>query len=272
MRKILSLFTAMVLLATVSFAQKRETRDVSAFTKISFRSSGTVYVKQGSPQKIEIEGSAETLEKIKTKVEDGKLSIGPEEKWNNWSWGDNDDKVTVYITVPTIETLSVSGSGDMIVETKITGNNLKLNVSGSGSLKADMDVAGDVDVDVSGSGDMNLKGKCKSFTSDLSGSGSIKLNAVIAGLADFDISGSGEVEASGSSQTVKAEITGSGKVLAANLETDKCSARISGSGDIEINVKSELDARITGSGTVGYKGDPARVNSDASGSGKVRKL
>lgn len=261
----------MVLLATVSLAQKRETRDVSAFTKISFRSPGTVYVKQGSPQKIEIEGSAETLEKIKTKVEDGKLSIGPEEKWNNWSWSD-DSKVTVYVTMPTIETLSVSGSGDMIVQTKITGNNLKLNVSGSGSLQADMDVTGDVDVDVSGSGDMNLKGKCKSFTSDLSGSGSIKLNAAIAGLADFDISGSGEVEASGSSQTVKAEITGSGKVLAANMETDKCTARISGSGDIEINVKSELDARITGSGTVGYKGDPARVNSDASGSGKVRKL
>jgi hypothetical protein len=271
MRKIISLFTAMILLATVSFAQKRETRDVSVFTKISFRSPGTVYIKQGGPQKVEIEGSAETLEKIKTKVEDGKLSIGPEEKWNNWSWGD-DDKVIVYITVATIETLSVSGSGDMIVQTKITGNNLKLNVSGSGSLQADMDLTGDVDVDVSGSGDMNLKGKCKSFTSDLSGSGSIKLNAAIVGLADFDISGSGEVEASGSSQSVKAEITGSGKVLAASMETDKCSARISGSGDIEINVKSELDARITGSGTVGYKGNPARVNSEASGSGKVRKL
>ena len=270
MRKILSLLSAMVLLASVSFAQNRETRDVSVFTKISFRSPGTVYVKQGGPQKVEIEGSAETLEKIKTKVADGKLSIGPEDSWYNWGWGD-DNKVTVYITVEAIEALSVSGSGDMVVQTKITGDNLKLNVSGSGSLKAEMDVA-DVDADVSGSGDMTLKGKCKSFNSDVSGSGSIELNAVIAGVADFDISGSGEIEASGSSQSVKAEITGSGKVLAANLVTDKCNVRISGSGDVEINVKSELDARISGSGTVGYKGDPARVNSDASGSGKVRKL
>ncbi len=270
MRKILSLIIAFVLITSASIAQKRETRDVSVFTKISFRSSGKVYVKQGAPQKVEIEGSAETLEKIKTKVEDGKLSIGPEEKWNSWSWGD-DDKVTVYITVATIDGLSVSGSGDMIVETKITGNNLKLNVSGSGSLQAEMDVA-DVDADVSGSGDMNLKGKCKNFTSDISGSGSVKLNASIAGKADFDISGSGEVEATGSSQSVKAEITGSGKVLAADLVTDKCEVRISGSGDVEINVKTELDARISGSGTVSYKGNPSRVNSDASGSGKVRKM
>lgn len=262
--------TAIVLIASASFAQKRETRDVSTFTKISFRTSGKVYVKQGSPQKVEIEGSAEMLEKIKTKVEDGKLIIGQEDSWFNWSWGDN-DKTTVYITVATIETLSVSGSGDMIAQTKITSNNLKLNVSGSGSLQAEID-ATEIDANVSGSGGMDLEGKCKNFTSDISGSGKVKLNASITGVADFDISGSGEVEASGSSQSVKAEITGSGKVLAANLETDKCDVRISGSGDVEINVKTELDAHISGSGTVSYKGSPARVNANSSGSGKVRKM
>ncbi len=270
MKKILSLITAILLITSASIAQKRETRDVSTFTKISFRSPGKVYVKQGSPQKVEIEGSAEILEKIKTKVEDGKLSIGPEEKWYNWNWG-NDDKITVYITVANIETLSVSGSGDLIAQTKVTSNNLKLNVSGSGSLQAEIDAA-EVDADVSGSGNMELKGKCKNFTSDISGSGSVSLEATISAQADFDISGSGEVNATGSSQLVKAEITGSGKVLAANFVTDTCEVRISGSGDVEINVKTELDARITGSGTVSYKGNPLRVNSDSSGSGKVRKL
>ncbi len=270
MKKILSLIIAILLITSASIAQKRETRDVSTFTKISFRAPGKVYVKQGSPQKVEIEGSADALEKIKTKVEDGKLSIGPEGKWFDWSWGD-DDKVTVYITVANIETLSVSGSGDLIAQTKITGNNLKLNVSGSGSLEAEIDAA-DVDADVSGSGDMDLTGKCKNFTADISGSGGVTLTAAIADAAEFDISGSGKVQASGSAQSVKAEITGSGKILAANFVTDKCRVEISGSGDVEINVKTELDARISGSGTVGYKGNPARVNADSSGSGKVRKL
>ena len=269
MKKIF-LATAILFIVSPTFGQKKETRDVSAFTKISFRSAGTVYVKQGSPQKVEIEGSAEVLEKIKTKVEDGKLIIGPEEKWSNWSWG-NDDKVTAYITVTSIEALSVSGSGNMIVQTRVTANALKLNVSGSGSLKVEAE-AGDVDADVSGSGDMELRGKYKTFSSDISGSGEIEMNATIAGLADFDISGSGAVRASGSAQTVKAEITGSGKVKAADLVTDSCRVKISGSGTVEINVKTELDAQISGSGTVLYKGDPAKVNADSSGSGTVRKM
>jgi hypothetical protein len=270
MKKIFTLIAAILLITTVSFSQKRETRDVSTFTKISFRSPGTVYVKQGSPQKVEIEGSDDVLKEIRTKVEDGKLIIGPEDKWMNWSWG-NDDKVTVYITVASIEALSVSGSGDMIVQTRVTTNALKLNVSGSGSLKVEAD-ATDVDANVSGSGDMELRGKYKSFTSDISGSGEIEMNATIAGVADFDISGSGEVHATGTAQSVKAKITGSGKVAAANLETETCNVRISGSGSVQINVKTELDARITGSGSVSYKGNPSRVNADATGSGKVRKL
>ncbi len=71
---------------------------------------------------------------------------------------------------------------------------------------------------------------------------------------------------------MKATLTGSGKVLAANLETDKCDIRISGSGDVEINVKSELEANISGSGSVSYKGNPNHVNSHASGSGHIHKM
>jgi hypothetical protein len=271
MKKLLSFFVAIAVFASVAVAQKRETRDVSTFTKISFRTPGKVYVKQGSPQKVEIEGKAEALEKIKTKVDGDRLIIGPEGKWFDWSWFGDDDQVTVYITVANISGLSVSGSGDLIAQTKITANELDLNVSGSGSLEAEIE-AGEVSADVSGSGDLSVKGKCKSFSSDVSGSGDVKLTVAIAGGADFDISGSGKIEASGTAQTVKAEITGSGKIYASNLETDKCKVVISGSGDVEINVKTELDARITGSGTVEYKGNPSRVNSDASGSGSVRKM
>lgn len=269
MKKIFLLLTA-VLLITVAYAQKRETRDVSTFTKIAFRTGGKVYVKQGSPQKVEIEGSTEMLEKIKTKVEDGRLVIGPESSWRNWNWS-SDEKVTVYVTVANIESLDVSGSGEMVVQTKITGGNINLDVSGSGSLTAEIE-AQDVDADVSGSGEMNLKGKFKSIAADVSGSGKIAVNGTIAGKADFEISGSGRIEASGSSDSMKADITGSGKVMAATLVTNSARIDIAGSGDVEITVNKDLDADISGSGTVRYKGNPARVNSDASGSGSVRKM
>ncbi|GAJ00009.1 unnamed protein product, partial [marine sediment metagenome] len=79
-------------------------------------------------------------------------------------------------------------------------------------------------------------------------------------------------EASGSAKEMKASITGSGKVYASNFVVDKCEVRISGSGDVEINVKSDLDANITGSGSVSYKGNPSHINSHSSGSGHVRKM
>lgn len=271
MKKILSLLTAVLLLITVAVAQKRETREVPAFTKIAFRTAGNIYLKQGDTQKVEVEGSAETLDKIKTVVENGRLSVGPEEKgWFEWNSKDS-GKLNVYITVPSIEALSVSGSGNLIAQTKIKANDLDLNVSGSGSLQAEIDAA-EVDADVSGSGNITITGKCKSFESHVSGSGKVKLDVTTVTKADFSVSGSGRIEASGVSASMKASISGSGRVLAANLKTDRCEVRISGSGDVEINVQKELDARISGSGSVRYSGNPSQVNSHSSGSGSVKKM
>lgn len=260
---------AMLLSTTLLMGQRREVRNVDSFTKISFGFPGKLYLKQGSPQKVELEGDEDILKEVETEVSGERLRIGKEDKWFNWNDG---DKITVYITVPTIEGVSVSGSGDILGQTKIRTDDLDLNVSGSGSLSLDVEANGDVDANVSGSGDMDLKGHFKSFESDVSGSGRVVLSATIDALADFGISGSGKIEASGSADMVKASISGSGKVLAADLETNRCDIRISGSGDVEINVKNELDANISGSGSVSYRGNPKKVNSHASGSGKVRKM
>lgn len=255
----------------MSRAQNRETRNVDTFTKLSFRVSGKLYLKQGNTQKVELEGPADVLKEIETEVSGGKLVIGKDNKWTNWSWGDK-DKIIAYVTMKDISGLSVSGSGDLIGEGKFTTGDLDLNVSGSGSLQVETISNGSVNADVSGSGDLTLKGSCTNFESDVSGSGKVELTITVNGLADFGISGSGKIHAEGTAKEVKAGISGSGRVMAANLETDKCTVRISGSGDVEINVKSDLDATITGSGSVSYRGNPAHMNSHSSGSGKVRKM
>ena len=270
--KKLKLFTLLALLSstTLLMAQSREVRNVDNFTRISFGFPGKLYLKQGSPQKVELEGDRELLEEIETEVSGGRLKIGKEGKWFDWDF--NDEKITVYITVPNIEGVSVSGSGDIIGQSKMRTNDLELKVSGSGSMSLDVEANGDVEADVSGSGEMELKGHFESFESDVSGSGRVVLSATIDNTADFSISGSGKIQASGSADMVKTNISGSGKVLAADLETNRCYIRISGSGDVEINVRNELDANISGSGSVSYRGNPKKVNSHAAGSGKVRKM
>jgi hypothetical protein len=268
-----SILTFLVLLTSVTLlsAQNREVRNVEKFTKISFRYPGKLYLKQGPTQKVELEGDEDILKEVETEVDGSRLVIGKEGKWFKW---DNEDskKITVYITMPNIEGVNVSGSGTIIGQSKIKTNDLDLNVSGSGSLFLDADATGEVDADVSGSGDIDLKGNFGSFSSSVSGSGKVILSATIREQASFGVSGSGRIEASGSADNVKTNISGSGKVMAADLETNRCEVRISGSGDVEIAVKNELDANISGSGSVSYRGNPGKVNSHSSGSGKVRKL
>lgn len=273
MKKITILALVLLLGPLFLQAQTKEVRKVDSFTRINFRVPGKLYLRQGAVTKVEIEGDRDFLEEVETRVEGEKLIIGKEGGWKDWGWNwDNDDKVNVYITMPTLEGLSVSGSGDLIAETKFTVEDLDLNVSGSGSLQIEADAKGEVGADVSGSGDINLTGRCQRFESHVSGSGRIKMSESISEIASFGVSGSGRIEASGTVPEVKTSISGSGKLLAANFETDKCDIRISGSGDVEINVKTELDAHISGSGTVNYRGNPSHVNSHASGSGHVRKM
>ncbi len=256
--------------AQVLFAQKRQTRDVSSFTRINYRMHGKLFIRQGNTQKIELEGDSELLDKIETEVSGSKLSIGM--KGSGWNWNSGNEKLVVYITVKNLEGFSLSGSGDVVGETPFNVSNIDIKIGGSGSLKMEINASGDMEADLSGSGNMDLKGKCATFDSNVSGSGKANIAMVVNGVASFGISGSGKISASGSSEKVKTSISGSGKLMAADFATKSCNVRISGSGDVEINVKDELDASISGSGSVSYKGDPSKVNSHSSGSGKVRKM
>lgn len=272
MKNILLSF-GLALICTVStvFAQDKETRNVGTFTKISFRLPGKLHLRQGSPQKVEIEAKKSVLDEIRTEVDGSKLVIDKKGKWTDWDWGKGED-INIYITVKDIEALGVAGSGDIIGETKIIAKDLDLAVSGSGDMKVEAEASGELEADVSGAGDLRVTGKCHSFNSDVSGSGKVIMTMTIAEDADFGISGSGKIEATGTASTVKTSISGSGKVMAANLETNRCEVRISGSGDVQINVKDEIDAVISGSGSVSYRGNPSKVNSHSSGSGSVRKM
>lgn len=273
MKLIISSFFALAFLLQAE-AQNKETRDVPTFRRISYRVPGKLYLKQGSPQKVELEGDREVLQEIETTVKDDRLIIGDvdEDRWFSWRQTDPKNRVNVYVTVENIEGIYVSGSGDLYGESVFKTSELELKVSGSGSMEIQADVSGDLNADVSGSGDLKVKGNCRDLSSRVSGSGKIFIANSIRGIAQFGVSGSGKVLAAGKAESVKATISGSGKVLAADLEADRCDVNISGSGDVEINVKSELDARITGSGSVMYKGNPSHVNSHSSGSGKVRRI
>jgi len=151
-----------------------------------------------------------------------------------WGWFSwgFSERVEIYITVNEINDLSVGGSGKIIGENKFTSDNMDIDVSGSGRIEFNTD-AKNMEISISGSGKIELKGTSKN--NDL-------------------------------------HISGSGKLLAEYMEAESYEVHISGSGSARVNVKTMIDARISGSGSVYYKGDPDKVRSDVSGSGRVRRM
>ncbi len=150
-----------------------------------------------------------------------------------WNWrGWRGSNIDVYVTMKDIEGITVSGSGNVVGENVFRTDDLYLSVSGSG----DMDIEADAK-------DMEMR-----------------------------VSGSGSISMAGSGDDLEVKISGSGRVKAEDLEVRSLDASISGSGSIYITAEEEIYARISGSGSVYYKGDPDRVQSNSSGSGKIRRL
>lgn len=271
MKKIFLLsLTAFLLAFTATIAQKKDTRNVGEFSRLNFGVPGTLHLKQGSTQSVVLEGNPEVLEKIETEVRDGRLSIKARDEWRRWNWGS--EKITAYVTMKNIRGLSVSGSGNMTGEGTLRAGDLDLAVSGSGRMEVNVEAGGELEADVSGSGAMNFKGSCSDIDADVSGSGNMRLALGSTKEASFTVSGSGSIQVSGSADTMETSISGSGVVRGADFQTKICRVRIAGSGDVEVGVSEELDANITGSGGVRYRGNPNKVNSHSTGSGKVRQM
>ncbi|UII23060.1 head GIN domain-containing protein [Fulvivirga ligni] len=228
--KTISTLMLVVACFTATLAQKKEERSVSDFKSVNLSTAGKVYVTQGNGYKVVLEGSNDVLKEVETEVRGSKLVIKKEGSgWFNWS---SDDDLTVYITMPSIEGLSVSSSGKIYGQNKFKTDDLRVSVSGSGK------------VQIQTSSDN----------------------------VDISISGSGKVKLEGEANSVEASVSGSGDVMASDFKAKDYSVSISGSGSCEVYAEESIDARISGSGSVHYKGNPKKVNSKTAGSGSVRKI
>jgi hypothetical protein len=269
MKKLIPILLAAALAVPgISTAQKKETRNVSGFSSLNFGVPGTVTVRQGNTESVVLEGDPEVLAHVKTEVRGGRLNIVPEENWRSW----NSRKITAEVTMKSIDGLGVSGSGSMKSEGTLRAKDVDLWVSGSGSMDVNIEATGEMEARVSGSGRMDLRGTCAELESTCSGSGDMTLALGSMKEAELTISGSGNVRVSGSTDVAEITLSGSGRLNGSNFNTRVSKIRITGSGDVQIAASEEIDAHITGSGSVSYKGNPSKVNSVSTGSGKVRKL
>lgn len=107
----------------------------------------------------------------------------------------------------------------------------------------------------SGSGDMHVAGEFNNNTN-----------------FDVHISGSADITVEkGVAENFVLRSSGSGSFDSFGFTSQHADIAISGSGEARITVGQKLKVKINGSGSVYYKGNPATVDNDISGSGKVIK-
>jgi len=226
MKKIFSI----LLVATLGLAAKTEAkeqinisyssnqdddRDVRNFNGVAAAGPINVVLTLGNTESCRLEGDSEALATIVTEVKGNVLVIRPQTSITSWAKKYESKKITAYVTAKNISSLTMSGSGSMVVNGKVDAQALAVTLSGSGSIK----VAADAD----------------------------NLNAVM--------SGSGSINISGSADHAKIVMSSSGSFAGKTFSVNTLSATISGSGQVNIKANDSIKAVISGSGSVNYSGN-----------------
>lgn len=221
------LFATLLFLTSVSSApaqdRVREAREVESFTEVALSVPGTLHVRQGEPRSVEVKASTDVLEHVETTVEGGTLKIRDErdrDGFLKFLFGDGDaeieNEIEAYVTVPTVEGVSLAGAGTVIGETPIEASSLNLSSAGSGDMRLEVNVQA-LEIENAGAGTFTLEGT--------------------ADRAEVQSAGAGTVEA-------------------LDLTTETADVEIAGSGDIRLHVTDNLSVDIIGSGNVEHRGSP----------------
>lgn len=204
------------------------TLSVADFKKVDLAMATNIVIKQGNTQEVKAMGHSNIIDLISTSVKNNTWEITTEKDVCIRNY-----KLSFEITVPNIEKLIISGSGDIDVDNFENQNNFTLEVNGSGDIKLNK-FEGITKLDVA-----------------LSGSGSIKAQKKIASLKDLNIT-----------------VSGSGGYDGYPVSCDNSIVNVLGSGNVKLTANKTLKVTISGSGSVHYKGTPT-ITKTISGSGSV---
>jgi hypothetical protein len=214
MKSTLGLFLALIALASCSKSSIRgsgqvvtETRTVPAFTAVRLEGSSSATLTKGTTILVEVSGYQNLVPIYETYVTNGTLVV----KFRNDYYNIRNNNIKVSITVPSVERVSVNGSGDILIR-NFSGTRLNADVNGSGAIEGQACLYDNANFEVNGSGD--IRGRdiaAGTVEARISGSGKIEALSLVKLIAR--ISGSGDIHYWGNPADVDVQISGSGKAI-----------------------------------------------------------
>lgn len=223
-----------------------EYRTMDYYNGIELQGAFDVFLTYDSSSEIRIEAESNLIPYIETYVRNETLVLTTLKNSNIR----NRLTMKIFVPITEIRNIRLSGSGDIMGDSRFYSDIFELILSGSGDVALDLD-ANEIDLKISGSGDIEMDNTCDLLTSRISGSGDIYL--------------------SGYADKTEYYITGSGDVNALDMPCSTNKTYISGSGDVWVDVSDYLNVDIPGSGDVYYKGHPD-IDVKITGSGDLIKL
>jgi hypothetical protein len=178
------------------------------------------------------------------------------------------------------ESLTIEGEDNIVplITTQVTGKRLLIGVADNASfsntrpLRYFLSVHDLSFVASSGSGNIQVaEVKGDELQTETSGSGAIAVANASVNSYRAEISGSGDIIAAGSTGSQRVKSTASGSFNGGDLQSKSAVVELFGSGDAFVNVSDTLDASVSGSGSIRYKGSPIVTEHD-SGSGKIEQV
>ena len=169
----------------------------------------------------------------------------------------SDGAFTIEVTAQKDPALEVEGDDNIlkIVTAEVTNNVLRLsatqNFSPSEPVKFKISVPNLESLSVSGAGHIEIKG----LNNDK---------------FEIDASGAPEIIVAGNTKLVDIDASGAGKIDTHNLHAARAVVDSKGVARIDLDVKDQLDVKISGPSSVYYKGDP-QINKTINGPGKVER-
>lgn len=106
---------------------------------------------------------------------------------------------------------------------------------------------------------------------ELPGASEFALSGVKNESMKISVPGASRFRAEGETGQLEVSLAGAGLIDAEALRARSVRASCSGAGSISVYASESLDATVSGVGVVNYAGNPATVNSNVSGLGKVNK-
>jgi hypothetical protein len=181
-----------------------QARAVAPFTGVELAGSNNVVVRVGQEQSVLVRADDNLIDRVTTEVHSGTLVIG-----NTPGSFSTKSPMSVEVTVPTLDALTLAGSGNIVVE-GIEAQSLRVDLPGSGTLTG-TGTATRLDVTVGGSGVVQFtRLVANDVQAAVSGSGSIFVTATKS--LHASVSGSGAILYAGHPQHVTRSVTGSGAI------------------------------------------------------------